>query len=118
MIHKINVYNIINNSDAITAHDGQLMYDIIKPYLINHNYVNLNFEYVTVFAAPFFIAAIGQLLKDFTKKEINHYLGFSNMLKLGFELVRLVMKNAERYYTDVNYKEAQNEVIDAISKEN
>ena len=56
--------------DAITLDDGQSIYQQIKPELLAGHEVELDFDGVSVFAAPFFNAAIGQLLKDLRPEEL------------------------------------------------
>ena len=60
--------------DAITLDDGQSIYQQIKPELLAGHEVELDFDGVSVFAAPFFNAAIGQLLKDLRPEDLNRSL--------------------------------------------
>src|SRR5262249_9208732 len=59
---------------AITLEDGQRVYDRMVPALANGQPVELDFAGVTVFAAPFFNAAVGQLLRDVRAEDVRNLL--------------------------------------------
>ena len=115
---KINVRDIIGEH-GITLDDGQKIYDQIHPELLTENEIELEFEGVTIFASPFFNAAIGQLLKDIKSDDLNRLLKISNITKVGGMVLRRVIENAKEYYAATEaVREEINTVITANIEEN
>lgn len=102
--------------DAITLDDGQSVYQQIKPELLAGHEVELDFDGVSVFASPFFNAAIGQLLKDLKAEELNRLLRVKNLNSTGHEVLRRVIDNAKKYYASPNYREAQTKVLEQLGE--
>ena len=75
------------DEDAITMDDGQNVHDRIKPELMAGREVELDFDGVSVFASPFFNAAIGQLLKDIDSETLNRLLRIENLNPLGHDVL-------------------------------
>jgi len=103
--------------DAITLDDGQSIHERIKPELIVGHEVELDFDGVSVFASPFFNAAIGQLLKDLRPEDLNRLLRVLNLNSTGYEVLRRVIDNAKKYYAaSPDYREAQAKVLERLSE--
>lgn len=102
--------------DAITLDDGQSVHDRIKPELLAGHEVELDFEGVSVFASPFFNAAIGQLLKDLQPDDLNRLLQVQNLNSTGRDVLRRVIENAKRYYASPDYQEAQAKALREIAE--
>lgn len=102
--------------DAITLDDGKSIHDRIKPELEAGHEVELDFEGVSVFASPFFNAAIGQLLKDLQPDDLNRLLQVRNLNSTGQQVLRRVIENAKKYYTSADYREAQAKVLGWLSE--
>ena len=111
------VQNFIGGEDAITLEDGQLVYDHIYPELAAGRTVELDFAGVTVFASPFFNAALGQLLKYLEREDLNRLLAVTNMSPTGRDVAIQAIENAKRYFSEPNYREAQRHVLDALAQE-
>ena len=62
--------------------------------------MELDFTKVGVFASPFFNVAIGQLLRDIKSEDLNRLLKVSNMTPAGLAVLRRVIENSKRYYSD------------------
>lgn len=107
----------ITGEDAITLEDGQAVYDRVVPALGRGETVELDFAGVNVFSSPFFNAAVGQLLKDFSAAELNRLLTVSNLNALGHDVWRQVTQNAKRYYNEPNYRAAVDKVLQAMAEE-
>jgi hypothetical protein len=107
----------IVGEDAITLEDGQAVHDRIKPELAAGHQVELDFDGVTVFASPFFNAAIGQLLEDIQPEDLNGLLRVQNLNAVGAGLMSRVIENAKRYYSSPDYRKAQQRVLEEIFKE-
>ncbi len=112
------VRDIIGGEDAITLDDGQKVYDRVHPDLAAGHSVELDFAGVSVFASQFFNAALGQLLKEHKPEDLNRLLRLSNLSPVGLAVVRRVIENAKRYYSEPNYREAQRQVLQAMSEGN
>ena|SRR5437016_2235833 len=104
-------------SFAITQEDGQVVFDRITPALQRREAVDLDFEGVTVYAAPFFNAAIGQLLRDFKREDLGALLKTENLTENGREVVRQVLDNSEKYYASPDYRATQRRVLEAMAEE-
>jgi len=107
----------IVGENAITLEDGQGVHDCIRPALDRGEAVELDFSDVTVFASPFFNAAIGQLLKDHQAQELDRMLQVRNLNSAGQGLMRSVIENARRYYSSPDYRAAQERVLQEMFKE-
>ena len=90
---------------AITLDDGQAVYDSIYPTLSGSQNVELDFDGVEIFASPFFNAAIGQLLREFTPESLKESLSVVNLDSEGRDVLKQVIANSRRYYSDLEYRE-------------
>ncbi|MEA5618476.1 STAS-like domain-containing protein [Cronbergia sp. UHCC 0137] len=97
--------------NCITVFDGQKLYDLIHPELQANQSVELDFAGVEIFAAPFFNFAFGQLLRDIQPKNIKHLLKVSNINSLGSQILKLVIENSKRYYSDPEFRSRLDKVI-------
>jgi STAS-like domain of unknown function (DUF4325) len=102
--------------DAITFDDGQSVYEKIKPELVAGREVTLDFNDVSVFASPFFNAAIGQLLKEIKAEDLNRFLRIESLNPTGHEVLRRVIENAKKYYASKDYREAQTKVLQQMGE--
>lgn len=96
---------------CITLEDGQKVYELIHPQLIDGLSVELDFTRVKVFASPFFNFGIGQLLEDLQVDELNRLLKFTNLNAVGTSVLQRVIQNAKRYYSDEHFHNAVDEVL-------
>ncbi len=103
--------------DAITLDDGQHVHDRIKPELVAGREVELDFDGVSVFASPFFNAAIGQLLKDIDSETLNRLLRIESLNLLGHDVLRRVIDNSKRYYASKEYRDVQARVLQRLAGE-
>jgi len=111
------VRDIIAGEDAITLEDGQNVYDRIYPELAAGRDVELDFAGVSVFASPFFNAALGKLLRDLKADDLNRLLRVTNLLSSGRAAAQRAIENAKRYFAEPNYRKAQKDVLEALSQE-
>ena len=107
---KLDIYELIGEN-CITLEDGQKIYDRIHPELLAGHPVELDFAKVGVYASPFFNAAIGQLLKDIKTEELNRLLKVFNLVPAGLAVLKRVIENSKQYYSDENFRKAQDEVL-------
>lgn len=112
---KCVVHEIVGE-DAITFDDGQSVFDRIKPELDANHEVVLDFDGVSVFASPFFNAAIGQLLKNIKPEDLNRLLRIEKLNPTGHEVLRRVIENAKKYYASDDYRKAQTRILQNMSE--
>jgi len=108
---KIDVYDLIGE-DCITLDDGQQVYERILPELREGRTVELDFSKVGVFASPFFNAAFGQLLKNLPGDDLNRLLNITNLNPVGMSVLRRVIENSKKYFSDPKYRRIVNKVLD------
>ncbi|MGK7882668.1 MAG: STAS-like domain-containing protein [Crocosphaera sp.] len=108
MVYKI--YDIIGEN-CMTPDEGQKIYDLIHPQLVANTSVELDFIGVNICISPFFNFAIGQLLKDIDADTLKRLLKVSNLKPVGMQVLKVVIDNAKRYYSDDNYREAIDRVL-------
>ncbi len=113
---KIIVFTTIGEN-CIALEDGQKIYDVVHPEILAGRTVELDFKSATVFATPFFNAALGQLLKDIPPGQLNHLLSITNMVPTGANILKRVIENARQYYSDPAHKAAVDSVVGERSKD-
>ncbi|MBI5930397.1 MAG: STAS-like domain-containing protein [Chloroflexi bacterium] len=106
-------YSIKENvgANGITLQDGQKVYDAIYPELKEKHKVTLDFAEVRIVASPFLNAAIGQLLRDLSPDDLNHYLKFVNLPPVTRPILKRVIDNAKEYYGSDQVRQAVDEAI-------
>ncbi|GIK67561.1 MAG: hypothetical protein BroJett018_53550 [Chloroflexota bacterium] len=109
---KIDIINLIGEY-CITLDDGQQVYDLIHPALDAKEVVELDFTGVEIVASPFLNAAIGQLLRDLQPNDLNAYLKITNLSSIARPMLKQVIDNAKRYYSEPDYRNAVDKVIGA-----
>lgn len=107
---KIEIHTLVGE-DCITLEDGQKVYDQLLPELKAGRPVEVDFEGVAVFASPFFNAAFGQLLRDFTPDDLNRLLKVTHLNPVGLSVLQRVIENAKRYFADKKYRRVVNKVL-------
>ncbi|MBN3885862.1 MAG: STAS-like domain-containing protein [Nostoc sp. JL34] len=85
--------------------------ELVHPELLALNEVELDFAGVEIFASPFFNFAIGQLLRDIKPETLNRLLKFSNLNTVGKQILKLVIENSKRYYSDPDFRSRVDQVI-------
>lgn len=96
--------------NCVTLQQGQKIYELVRPHVGAGTAVELDCAGVNVFASPFFNAAVGQLLRDFSFEDLKNLLHVEGLSAPGKSLLHLVVENSKEYYGDL---EAQ-KIIDAI----
>ena len=95
---KIEVATIAG-PNCITAEDGESVFEKVVAGLATPDVVELDFTGVEVYSSPFFNAAIGPLLRDFSPDQLNQRLILLGLSSDGKAVLRRVIKNAREYYT-------------------
>lgn len=107
---KYNVKSLIGEN-CITLEDGERIYSLVFPELENNRDTELDFTGVRIFAPPFFNAAIGELLSAFSSDELNQRLHFTGLSEHGDHVLRRVILNAQKFYSNPKYRNAVEKVI-------
>jgi hypothetical protein len=102
--------------NCLTWDEGDKLHQRIVAALKQQEKVELNFEGVKVFASPFFNAAIGRLLKDFSRETLNASLVFRSLNPVGMHVLRQVIENSKEFYR-VQEVPGVNDVIDKNASE-
>jgi hypothetical protein len=109
-----NVYGITGQY-AISFDDGQQLFNLIHPNLLEEQTIEINFKEVKIFFSAFFNAAIGQLLQDISVETLNKYLVIIDLPSHGAVVLEQVIENAQLYYSDPAQREAVDTVIEAYA---
>ncbi|NER51337.1 MAG: STAS-like domain-containing protein [Symploca sp. SIO1A3] len=95
----------------MTTEDGQRVYDLIHPKLLEEQPVELDFTGVEIAAPPFLNFAIGQLLKDIQPEAINRLLPRRNLNPLDEEALAFIIDECQQYYSDPEFRSRVDQVI-------
>jgi len=98
-MNTIKVYELTGRN-AISMQKGDKVYQILIQNIQNNENTLLDFQDVSLFASPFFNAAIGHLLKDITLDQLLTYIRPINLNETGKELLNLVISNALSFYSE------------------
>jgi STAS-like domain of unknown function (DUF4325) len=102
----------ITGEYATDVDSGERVYDLIYPEFLAGRSVELDFDGVNVFASAFFNFAIGQLLKDLSPNRLNELLKITNLSPNGDSILNRVIDNAKHYYSDAEYQQAVDSVLE------
>jgi len=108
---KLKIRNLVGKN-CMTREDGQKVYDLIYPRLLEGEFVELDFDGVVIFASPFFNVAIGQLLRDIDSDTLNKLLKPSHLNRLGLKILKRVIENSKWYYSSQNNQRIVDEVLE------
>jgi len=113
---KILVQELVGEN-AITLEDGDKIYKNIFPALKSEEKISIDFVGVKVFASPFFNAAIGKLLRDFTTDTLNRLLSFLNLNSVGSDVLKRVIENSKQFYSNPEVQRAIEQTMTQRSEE-
>ncbi|WP_043589479.1 STAS-like domain-containing protein [Geminisphaera colitermitum] len=89
---------------CMTREDGQKLHDHYRGLLDAGEMVKLDFAGTTTFVSAFFNTAVGQLLRDYTRDQLKTRLLFANVPAAATRPLQRSIEQAERYYSDSNYR--------------
>jgi hypothetical protein len=95
---KIMVYDVIGQY-GVTLDQGQKLYDLIHPILLAGEAVELDFQKMTHFAAPFINMGIGELLRDIPREDLDCLLTISNLGFPWINTLRRMIENKTEFYS-------------------
>lgn len=96
-MHRIEVCQF-TGKNAITAKQGQPIFDIVFPLLHLGHKVAIDFLSVRIIASQFLSASIGQFLREFDKDVLRERLDIANLPPYTSETLLRVLENSEKYY--------------------
>lgn len=97
---KIKVAYLIGSPLCISAEDGQKVFGKVEQLVKNGKQVTISFENVTMLISLFLNVAIGQLYGSFSEESIRAQLKVEGLSSDDMELLKLVVDNAKRYYSN------------------
>jgi hypothetical protein len=109
----IRVSRIIGGPICVTVDDGQKVFDILHQAITDNVRLEVSFEGIDLIISAFLNIAIGQLYGDFTAEQIDSMLSYTHLAEDDKGLLRLVIDNALRYYSNPKgYDNAVREVLE------
>lgn len=100
---------------CMTREDGQKVHDAFRPLLNAGETVTLDFSGTRVFVSAFFNTAVGQLLRDYSRAELEKRVRFVHVPAAAVTPLQKAIDAAERYYKDPKYRAALDQVLDAAA---
>lgn len=100
---KIKVADLIGSPLCIYVDDGQKLFYKIEQFVKAVEYVTISFENVTMLIPLFLNVAIGQLYGTFSEEVIRAQLKIEGLSPDDMELLKLVVDNAKKYYSNKKY---------------
>lgn len=110
----INVYDIVGEFGT-AASTAQKLYDKIYPELVAGKNISLDFTGVKIFTSSFFNLAITRILKDITSEKLYQLVEFTGLSKDNEKLLTHLIKNAEHYYYNEEYRNAVDTVMSEMA---
>ncbi len=114
---KIDIFKMVGQN-CVTVEDGSKVFDVVHPELAASRKVEIDFNHAKVFASPFFNAAFGRLLKDFSPTLLNSNLKIEHLSDVGKEILRRVIENAKDYYNNPATRKALDDILKEQSSGN
>lgn len=109
---KINIYNEVGGSAAVSDTDGQKVFEKINKALKTGNSVILDFVNIDMVISAFLNTAVGQLYKEnYSVEFLRNNVKTINMNKDDRKILATVLKRAKEYYQDPEYKEKLDEAL-------
>jgi STAS-like domain of unknown function (DUF4325) len=111
MADKLVIVSQLVGNYGITLDDGEILHNVLYPLLEDGYSITVDFQGMTIFASPFFNAAIGRLLANFSAEFLKENLKPINLSAAGEGTLRQVIKNASAYYSNPVTRAAVDRVL-------
>lgn len=109
---KINIYNEVGGSAAVSDTDGQKVFEKINKALKAGNSVLLDFVNIDIVISAFLNTAVGQLYKEnYSVEFLRSNVKTTNMKKDDWDILATVLKRAKEYYQNPEYREKLDEAL-------
>jgi len=116
MIMKVNVQELVGDV-CMTSEDGAKVHDAYRAAFDRGETVELDFVGTRIFVSQFFNTAVGQLLKDYSKDEVQRRVIPLHLPFAGGAPMRQSIENAGRFYRDPQFRAALDKVLEAQAAE-
>lgn len=97
---KIKVADLIDSELCISSEDGQKVFKKVEQHVKSGKQVIISFENVNMLISLFLNIAIGQLYDSFSEETIRKQLKVEGLSSDDMELLKLVVDNAKKYYSN------------------
>lgn len=97
---KVNIFNIVGNSDCTIPEDGNRVFEILKKALDENKKITISFKNVEVITSAFLNSAIGKLYGEFDENKIKAHLEVEDMAPEDMILLKRVISTAKLYFKD------------------
>ena len=102
---KINIYNEVGGSAAVSDTDGQKVFEKINKALKAGNSILLDFVNIDMVISAFLNTAVGQLYKEnYSVEFLRSNVKTTNMKKDDWDILATVLKRAKEYYQNPEYR--------------
>ena len=109
---KLRVHDLIGEL-CMTYEDGETLLAKLRPALIDHPQVEVDFEGTRVHMTPFFNGSLVALLQDYHLEDLRQKLIVQNLPQHAADTLRRRMADGEQYYHDPLFQKAVDQAIDA-----
>ena len=98
---KINIFELIDSTAAVSSEDGEMLYKKTAELLKQDDIKTvLDFINVTIITSAFLNAAIGQLYNKYDSPFLKKRLKIENMEQEDLALLKKVVERAKEYFRD------------------
>jgi len=97
---KIKVADLIGSPLCISAEDGQKVFDKAERLMKSGKQIIMSFENITMLISLFLNVSIGQLYSSFSEDDIRARLKVEGLSPDDMELLKRVVDNAKKYYSN------------------
>ena len=109
---KINIYNEVGGSAAVSDTDGQKVFEKINKALKAGNSILLDFVNIDMVIPAFLNTAVGQLYKEnYSVEFLRSNVKTTSMKKDDWDILATVLKRAKEYYQNPEYREKLDEAL-------
>ncbi|RKQ43080.1 uncharacterized protein DUF4325 [Roseivirga pacifica] len=95
----INITDITHSKRAISAADGEVLFDKIKSHIDKKEKVVLDFSGIELTITAFLNSSIGKLYSLYSSDEIKEHLDIKNLPNEEISLLKLVIDRAKQRFT-------------------
>ena len=98
---KINIFEQIGSSAAVSSEDGETLHGrIVKGLAEKDVIIILDFANIELITSTFLNASIGQLYNKYDSPFLRERLKVANLAKEDLELLKKVIERAKEYFKD------------------
>lgn len=99
---EIEVKSIIGSQNAIEREDANKVEKFIIEALQKNEIITVSFKGIKITTPSFLNVIIGDLFANYTRKQIDELIKFTNCSKNTEELIDIIKNEAEKYFAEKN----------------